>query len=266
MSGRSQGPHHEEEPHRRCRGPGLVTALSACSSAGGTDGSSTRLNIGYIAGASAAIPDVIARGAGVLQGPRTGVQLVNTATGPGLVTLLLSGGVDISGRPPASYSRRPSRSRSWAATSAATPSNCSSARASATTPPPSRYPENLRGRRGARVGVSATGSYAQVLADADARVCGGRPVQGDLRGGRCRRHRPGCPEVQQIDLLVSSPVSSRARSRRVSPPRWSPRWTSPTSRRCPSRCTPSGKTPTPRRSTRPRAIMGRSQDAIGLGS
>lgn len=77
---------------------GMITTMSACSSAG-DGGSGDSLKIGNIAGATATVPDVIAEKQGFFTKHGLDVQLVNASNGPGLVTLLLSGGTDITWAP-----------------------------------------------------------------------------------------------------------------------------------------------------------------------
>ncbi|KRF10392.1 ABC transporter substrate-binding protein [Nocardioides sp. Soil796] len=181
-----------------------VATLSACSGSGGED----TVRIGYIAGATASIPDIIAEEKGFFADHDVEVKMVNTNNGPSLVTLLLSGGVDVT----------------WAPTSVALAATDKVSVAAGNVrnygfeflqrkgyddeSAAKGYPENVASLKGAKIGVSATGSYAQEIATHILKEAGVDEDDVTFIGVGVEGTALGALKSKQIDVLMAGTITS----------------------------------------------------------
>ncbi|KRF10393.1 ABC transporter substrate-binding protein [Nocardioides sp. Soil796] len=180
----------------------LVPALASCS------GDDDSVKIGYIAGATVPIMDVVAEEKGFFEARDVDVEKVTAANGPSLVNLAVAGGLDVTWAPTSNVLAASSQVevvsgalRSYAFEMIQRNGYDDAAFDKA-------YPENLKELSGARIGVSATGSYGQVIAEQMLREAGVDPGDVTFVGVGVEGTSLGALKSKQIDLLMAGPVTT----------------------------------------------------------
>ncbi|WP_081792288.1 ABC transporter substrate-binding protein [Rhodococcus wratislaviensis] len=183
-----------------------LSLLTAC---GGRDSaSSNTLRIGYIAGSAASLPDMIAKERGIFEDAGLNVQFVNTDSGPGLVNLLLSESVDVTWAPTSNVLAATEKVQIVAGTVRSYGFELVRRKGFADSSTSLSYPDNLQALAEGRVGISATASYAQVMAEGMFNEAGVAPGNLDFLSVGVGPTSRGALKSGQVDLLMANPVTA----------------------------------------------------------
>lgn len=187
---------------------GMMLGVAGCGGDGNDtpapEGATESIKIGYIAAGAGAPPDVIAEEKGFFKKHGLEVERVNTNNGPGLVNLVLAGGVDVSWAPTSNTLAATEKvvivAKNLGSTGFALiqKKGVDDARAA------KGFPDSLKELSNPRIGVSVTGSYAEILAKQMLVEAGVDPNSATYVSVGVDATALGALRSNQIDLLITS--------------------------------------------------------------